>query len=179
MRTILSIIMIIASVAGFIVYIAPQYNDIQALRAEQKEYDGALANAKVLQGEREKLLTRFNEFSPEDVENLEKLLPDNIDNVKLIIELDSLAAQYGMALQDVNVAETQAQGDQVLVEESLPYGIVDLEFSVSGPYASFVSFIENIETSLRLIDIYDISFQTPTTTTNYQYRVKIRTYWLK
>lgn len=180
MRTILSILMIIASVAGFVAYISPQYGKIQDLRERQGEYDVALANARKLQAEREKLLTRFNEFERGKVEDLEKLLPDNIDNVKLIIELDSLAAQFGMALQDVNVLDqaSQTTGDPV-AQDSLPYGVVSLEFSVSGPYDRFVGFIEQVETSLRLIDVYAIDFQTPTTSNNYTYRVKVRTYWLK
>lgn len=179
MRSIIAIIMIIASVAGIIAYIVPQYNTIQEAREELAEYDVALDNATKLQAEREKLLTRFNEFSNEDVEALEKLLPDNIDNVKLIIELDALAARYGMAIQNVNVIDEVNQQQGGATEQSRPYGTVDLEFSIAGPYDRFVSFIEDVETSLRLIDVYDIVFQTPVTSNNYEYRVKIRTYWLK
>lgn len=171
--------MIIASVAGFVIFIAPRYTSVQDLRAEQKEYDTALANARELQAKREELLAKFNEFDTSDVEDLEKLLPDNIDNVKLIIELDSLASQYGMALQDVSVLDNEPTGEDILIEENLPYGTVGIEFSVTGPYNRFVDFIKNVETSLRLIDVKEITFQTSTLTSNYQYNVEVQTYWLK
>lgn len=180
MRNIISILMILASIIGIIVVIRPQYTEVQALKMEKGDLDVALGNFRKLQTEREGLLAQFKAFETKDLEDLKILLPDNIDNVKLILELDSLAAQFGLSLKDVDVVEDEKEGNDVLIKDSLAYDTVDIEFSAAGDYPDFVSFIESVETSLRLIDIYEITFQTPQTAIeDYEYNVKVRTYWLK
>lgn len=178
-RTLFSIILIVAAVIGIAMYVVPTYQGTQDARTEERQFDVALANSRRLQAARDELLAKFNAFPKNDIDRLETLLPDNIDNVKLIIELDSLALQHGLAIQNINVLETEETPQSLQESEDRSYGIVDLNFSVAGPYERFVNFIEDIEGSLRLIDVQSISFQSTTVTDNYQYELTVRTYWLK
>jgi Tfp pilus assembly protein PilO len=173
----------------------PTYNDIKELRTEGKSYNEALGNSKALQSERDKLTAKYNSFNKEDLDKLEKLLPENVDNIRLILEIEQLAAPYGMALRNVqyNKAETSttAQNSPFAAgvarqQDRKDYGTFDLEFTTYGSYANFLKFLRALENNLRIVDISSISFSannpvTPQKAASdvYEYNLKIRTYWLK
>lgn len=181
---ILSIILLLASVGSFFMVIDPTYADIKKLRVENSEYDGALNNSKQIQEYRDKLLDQYNSLTKSDLERLEKVLPSGVDNVRLVMEIDRVAARYGMTLKNVNIdserdkEEILAANTKIVGKENKPYGDIGISFNVSGTYESFNPFIKEIEESLRIIDIESISFSTQDRN-SYQYEVKLRTYWLK
>ena len=79
--------------------------------------------------------------------------------------------------------------------ENMEYGSWDLEFSTTGTYNNFLSFIRDIEQNLRIVDIASINFSSstlalggktgaggasdPALPETYKYDFKIKTYWLK
>ena len=186
-RIILPIGMIVVAVVVFVVFVVPRYDSIKAIRAEDGEYNKALSNARELQAVRDQLLSQYNTMDESNRERLEKLLPENIDNVKLILELDVLATKHGMALRDVQIRESGDETDALVAtpipeEETKEYGVTGLQLSLEGDYDNFISFLENVERSLRIIDIESVSFasQSNTLATNrYQYEVDLTTYWLR
>jgi len=180
MRFVLSIIMIIAALGAIFFFIAPRVSGISELRASEHEFTVALDNARRLDETRQQLLDRYNAFNADDLKRLKVMLPGNIDNVKLIIELDALASQYGLPLQNISVEEDKtAQDVQVIEQGGGDYGKVQLKFSVRGPYVQFVDFIDSLEHSLRIIDVRNLTFQATERTDVYQYNLDIETYWLK
>ncbi len=58
-----------------------------------------LANSKELISERDALLAKLNTFSQPDINRLQTLLPDSVDSVTLIIELNSIAHAVGMRVR--------------------------------------------------------------------------------
>ena len=78
------------AVAGgiFFLYTQPAYDNVQVLKGRIAQYDQALDKAAELQQLKQSLLSRFNAFRPEDLDRLQKLLPDHVDNVRLILDLD-------------------------------------------------------------------------------------------
>lgn len=180
MRLILAIIMILASVVGFVVYIVPNYSAAQTLRAKHAEYETILANARKLAETRDDLLKKYNGFSSTDLERLETMLPQSPDNVKFILELSGLAERSGLLLQNVKVTDDTAttnRNDRNKADE--PYGTVGLEFTIVGSYTNFTGFLEGMESSLRIVDINKVSFVALDDKTNYQYTVGVTAYWLK
>lgn len=177
----LSIIMILAAIGAIVFFAVPRYQAVADMRQEEAQLTEALANARKLEEARQDLLDRYNSFESEDLRRLETMLPDNIDNVKLIIELDALAAQYSLPLQNVTVEnnEETAPGVAVIDQGTSEYGIVQLQFTVRGPYERFVQFLQDLERSLRIIDVRSLQFQTTNEAGIYQYALVIETYWLK
>jgi Tfp pilus assembly protein PilO len=178
-----------------LVFAEPLYKDISVLRTQMASYDQALDNAKSLENERDKLTSKFNSIDPENLRRLEKLLPQNVDNIRLILEIEQLALPYGMLLKDVkyNTAETAEAGTPVLVgggARTAPkdYDVFDLEFSTSGSYNDFINFTKDLESNLRIVDIETISFSSDSSEIAgartispeiYKFNFKIKTYWLK
>ncbi len=190
-RFILPIIFIGISIGGFFMFTNPIYQELPVLRAELDSYNEALNNSKALENERDKLTSKFNSISKEDLEKLEKLLPDNIDNIRLILEIEKIASPYGMALKDVKYnaeepveANAKQAGSGGKLETNKDYKVLNMEFSVSGPYNNFINFTKDLESNLRIVDISSISFSSEVDSkTNpggsYKYNFKIKTYWLK
>lgn len=202
MRFIMPAILIGIAGAVFFVFSNPIYNEISALNSDVASYNEALDNSKMLENERDKLTSKYNAINPEDLTKLKKLLPDNVDNIRLILEIEQIALPYGMVLKDVkyNAASASAKEKDaaakgpaiqggVIGKTPKDYGIFDLEFSTSGTYDNFISFTKDLESNLRIVDISSISFSSNTTGSDsnskatgpeiYRYDFKIKTYWLK
>src|SRR3989339_324856 len=197
MRFIMPIILIGISVTVFIMFSNPFYKDITQLRTQVASYDQALSNSKALEEERDKLTTKDNAIDPENKRKLEKLLPENIDNIRLILEIGEIAAPYGMVLKDVkyNTAiDTKSDAAKTAVVlgggisqvSNKDYGVWDLGFSTVGTYNNFLNFTRDLEKNLRTVDISSVEFSSINTasgsssiTPSYKYDFKIKTYWLK
>jgi len=198
MRFIVPLLLIGISIAGFFVFISPKYEEVVALKAQVAAYDKALNNSKSLEDERDKLIKKSNDISKINKEKIEKMLPDSIDNIRLILEIEELASVYGMYLKDVRYDDEKKAEEgtpQVVqagvVDESAnqDYGIWNLEFTTEGSYSNFINFTRDIEKNLRLVDISSVQFSsitapssksaTSVSTDNYIYTFKIKTYWLK
>ncbi len=209
MRYVMPIILIGISVAVFFVFTNPFYNDVSQLRDQVASYNGALSNSKALENERDQLTKKKNSMKPENLTKLQKLLPENIDNIRLILEIEQIASPYNMVLKDIKYdANTDTKDTTAKVTTSTPvakqggasstsssskdYGVWNLSFSTTGSYANFLNFTRDLETNLRIVDVSSISFSSNASTSGgvnvsasspsletYTYNFQIKTYWLK
>lgn len=182
MKTFLPFLFLIIAGGIFFGFINPTYVEVGALRAEEATYDGALSRSRELQSVRDQLLARYNTFSEDNLTRLQRLVPDTIDNVRLILDLDGIASRYGMHVRNVSLnsgasAASRAAGGQ-LGPGDARYDYVTLSFTVSGTYDTFRAFLSDLESSLRLVDVSSISFAA-TQTGVYEYSLGLKTYWLK
>jgi len=192
-KMILSVVGFLVAGAIFFLYTQPTYDSIRVAEAQIREYDQALGRAAELQKIKQSLLSRYNAFNPSDLDRLQKLLPDHVDNVRLVLDLDNLAARHGMALQNVvisnPVSDVQAQGAvSVIGGGKQEYDSLTLRFSTVGTYESFRTFLEDIETSLRVVDLESLKLDRESGASLaseeggeplYKFDIMIRTYWLK
>lgn len=201
MRFIIPVILTGISLAAFFVFTNPIYDDISLLQTQVASYNEALDNAKALENERDKLTAKYNSISPDNLIKLQKLLPENIDNIRLILEIEQIALPYGMVLKDVKYSTTTKQDTDTTpvtagvvqgggAAQSKDYGVWDLEFSTVGSYNNFLNFTRDLQKNLRIVDISSIQFSSGSDTRlsvppnstyveAYQYYFKIKTYWLK
>ena len=202
MRFITPIIFIGIAGAFFFMVTNPMYNSISDVKAQAASYNDALNTSKTLESERDALTTKYNAIDPDDLTKLQKLLPDNVNNIRLILEIEQIAAPYGMTLTNIKYdatgvtgttdTTTVVQGGSAPSASNKDYGTFNLEFSTSGTYDNFMNFTKNLESNLRIVDISSISFSSDSSsgaTTGvsakagspevYNYDFKIKTYWLK
>lgn len=188
-RTLISLLFLGGAGALFFLYTKPAYDGVREIQVQITQYDQALSKAAELQRLKQSLLSRYNTFNPEDVDRLHKLLPDHVDNVRLILDLDTLASQHGFALQNVVVdAPTSAPvgSDQSMVigPNRETYDSLTLKFATSGTYPDFTRFMKAVETSLRLVDVVSLNMDADasdpdTKEPRYRFDITLRTYWLK
>ncbi len=180
MKFILPLGLIVISLAAFLVFISPNYNQIQELKTESASYDEALTNSKALEDQRDKLTAKYNAIDQDDLKKLQKLLPENVDNIRLVLEIGQLAAPYGMVLKNIKynttndttsakkvtpvtpgaVGAVSAQGNSnpSLASSNKSYGVWDLGFSVVGTYNNFINFTKDLENNLRIVDVSSVQF---------------------
>jgi Tfp pilus assembly protein PilO len=156
-KLVLAIIMFIAAGATVIGYVSPTYTAALKVKETVATYDQALQKATEVQNLKRGLLAKLNEFSGANVERLEKLLPDHIDNVHLVLDLDGMATQRGLTLSSVEVHREGAAGGEKkagsvslagAIEKQQKYQSVVLTFSVVSTYADFNTFIRDLDALL-------------------------------
>lgn len=190
MRFVIAILGFGIAVAVFMFYTRPAYDKVKALQSEIAQYDQALQRAGELQRLKQALLSRYNAFDPVDIERLSKLLPDHVDNVRLVLDLDNLASRNGLAIQNVVIgseARSAGSGGQVSANivggNSKAYDSLTLKFSTQSSYPGFVRFMEDLETSLRIVDLVALTMVNTSADAAkepvYRFDITIRTYWLK
>lgn len=178
--------------AIFFVYTQPTYDKTQTIRAQIKEYDQALSKAAELQKLKDTLLSRLNAFNPADIDRLQKLLPDHVDNVRLILDMDQMASKRGMALDNVDISKsdtTQTTTIGAIGTDTTKYESLLLKFGTTGTYNDFLVFMSDLQSSLRIVDLVDLNFE-PTGSSvlvpganqpepTYRFALTLKTYWLK
>lgn len=193
-RTVIAAIAFISAGAIFFLYTQPAYDEVQASQAQIDQYNSALEKATELQTLKQSLLSRYNAFDPNALSRLQKLLPDHVDNIALILELDSIATKYGLGLQNVDIASSGSQATAqtgalgAIGASRQSYDSLTLTFSTQGTYGTFLQFLTDLETSLRIVDLVSLTVA-PSGTSNtaagrpaepvYNYGITLRTYWLK
>jgi len=195
MKNIFSIIFIAGAIASFVMIVQPRYKEIQELQKKSGELEQVLANARRLQSLRDELLEKKNSLNQTDLTRLEKMVPNSVDNVKLILELQNIANQYSLQIEAANTSKEEGEENSKegskegskdkdkkeasLVDvESRDYGIITLNFNITGNYQNFLSFLRDIERNLRVTDIRNVAFSSDGTGT-YSFQLSLDTYWLK
>lgn len=177
MKMLTPLVLIIAAIALFFGYTDPQYKEIQVLKKEQNEYKMVIQKADQLQKKRDALQAKYRDMPEEDKVRLDKLLPDTVDNVRLILGLQQIADLQGLTLKNISVDTGKGKGSTSDLDTK-SYGTIKIDFSVTAPYDIFLRFISDLEKSLRLVDVVEFSLTAPKSDV-YEYNVKIQTYWLR
>ena len=136
---------------------------------------------------------------------MNKMLPNTVENVKLIIDFDKMLQnmveeRQTLALYKTNeVSNTGSKKISIESPRIVPglvtdtgydasrLGVVNFSFAVTLTYSDFLAFLDRIEHSTRILDIDSISFSAPATGPGivstqepiYTFNVSLRTYWLK
>jgi Tfp pilus assembly protein PilO len=156
---------------------------IKALQVEKERLNEAAGHARELRERINELASQYNSLPPERVARLDHLLPDTVDNVQLIVDINNIAKGHGMEIKDIKVKTEDERTNTPVTSRpgSMELGEVGLGFSVAGPYDVFLTFLTDLALSLRVVDIDAISLTAATAAdkSDYQYNVDINTYWLK
>jgi Tfp pilus assembly protein PilO len=183
-KGIISFVFLAGAIALFAFYTKPSYDGLEAVQQQIDQYDQALEKADELQRLKQSLLSRYNSFNPEDINRLYRLLPDHVDNVRLVLDIDTLASKHGLALQNVviSAAATEDEAQEIIGPSFQEHGELSIGFATTGQYDRFVSFLTDLERGLRIVDVVQLKI-TPTASGSgepvYRFDIVLRTYWLK
>lgn len=206
MKSILSIILLLAAALLFFFFTKPKIDVLQAQQLEVQRLEAAISNAKKLDSRIDALTKIKNGISNADREKMQAMLPDNVENVKLIIDFDKMLQAMVEERGTANRYKTDGQQGLISIEspkitqatgvnqfnsniDSSKLGVANLAFTVSLTYSDFIEFLNRIEHSKRIMDIESIDFTAPSdlgTAANalnvdpvYTFNVSLKTYWLR
>jgi hypothetical protein len=148
------------------------FAEVKNTDAERAKYDEAIVQAQKLNQELAFKLTQKRGYQSTQTERLDVLVPAEINEVKILTDLSKLATDRNMLFGNVTVENTEGESNSNQVEQmddeegssrQLAYSEIastELTFSVFGTYEQFKSFLADIERSLVLMEITNISFTT-------------------
>lgn len=174
MKNLTPIILVVVALGIFFWQVKPLYGVVNGLRAESKEYDEALLIANELEELRGDLADKLRSFSPEDLARLEKFLPSYMDNIRTVIDVNSVAAKYNIALKNIKTAE-------VAPPTGAPraFSAASIGFDFSSSYTNAVNFLRDLETSLRLMDVRSLTIKPASGAgSGYDFSIALHTYWI-
>jgi Tfp pilus assembly protein PilO len=163
MNLLIPIILIAISVGAFFAFIDPEYKKVQALGNIDKEFRSKIKQGEEIR-EKKRVITKEYEdnVSKDDLDRLKKMLPDNMNNVELIVDIDRIAKQDKIRIGEISLLRNSDQKKEVTtairIVEAKNYESVNLSFSFITNYDNFKSFVDKIRKSLRLLDIVSVNF---------------------
>lgn len=182
-RNILAIILMLISIALTATFTNGKYRAVKAVQAENQKYIDANSKFDELIEARDKVLQEINSIPKEDIEDrLDKMVPDNIDNVRLIIDVTGIVAKYGVSVKNIktSAADTSSSASKDKKTSSTPKpSPVTLTFSMTTSYTNMIDILRDIEKSLRILDISRITFNSNDINNQYDFNIELKTYWLK
>jgi len=198
MKLFLPISLIIVSIILLVTIINPYYKDVSSYNEAISAYNLALDNSSNLQKTQDALIEKYKNIKQEDKDRLDHFLPNTINNIKFILEIEKIASLHNLQIKDINFRSDQqpstdgtASGNTSTTlagSSNVLYGIFPLTFTVDADYDTFLSFLKDLELNLRLIDVQSISFSVPAPVAKtvggvdpniYSYSLNVQTYWLK
>ena len=173
------IILILLSIGLFYTFTGDKYEEAKGRQALANEYSGILDNISDIAELRDTLELQYEALPADDIERINKILPENNDTVRLALDLDDIAARHGIALKTIN---TNTGSDSISQTISLPdensSGKVTVNLKFVASYNDFLDFMADLESNLRLMDIKSLSFRSDDKGL-YDYDVSFTTYWLR
>ncbi len=179
MKLIVPLILIISAIIGGYLVIIPLYGEVQVLSADTVQYKAAIKKGEEFNELISKLIAQRQDLPDEDVDRLVKMIPDNVDNVRLIIEIDEIAKKYSTGIRNIRVGDSKQTSTDRTKRVDNSSGAITLGFGVQMPYEKFALFLKDLESNLRLADITALSFIPTDIGNSYDFNLTLRTYWLK
>jgi Tfp pilus assembly protein PilO len=158
---------------------SPMYADVQTLNTEKAGYDQAIQDLAQITTTMQTLQQKLDSLPAADREKIETLLPEKPDTVKLVSDIDTIAARNGISMTDVSFTAANADSGRSVAgaPPARSYQSGAINFSFSSDYAHLRSFILEMESSLRLVDIRSVT-ATIGEKGVISYKVNAETYWL-
>jgi Tfp pilus assembly protein PilO len=179
-KQIIAIVLFVLAGAVFFGYTKPTYDQVRTHQVKVSQLDQLLEQRKSFDAKKAQLISMLNAFPPDNLLRLKRMLPDHVDNVRLILDLNSLASRSGVVLSNFDTSATAVpnEGDKLSLTSQGPVESLDLSVSATGNYSSFKSFLKGAELSLRPLDLIDLTIDDSNTGV-YSYTMTFRIYWLR
>lgn len=185
MKKAIPFILIALAVIIFFLFIDPLNDEVKDLSKRKADNDTMLELAEELQRKRDRIHDAFNGISVDEREELEKLLPNTVDNVRLILDINNVAEQYGIVIKNITVSRDgerdTKRGNNIVssVDTTGDIGIITLGFSIDATYDVFINFMKDLEEALRVVDIRALDIEAGGEDVFLSFGVTLDTYWLR
>lgn len=163
-KVITPVLLLIVAIGLFFTYSKPAYKNLQDFQAQESEIDDAILEA-------DKLVTRYESLRKDktsikeiDLKNLSLMLPDNIDIVGLILDIDRMTSNHNVEISSflipyVSPASSKNQAVNTTQSENDYIGSAIITVSVEGTYFDFKNFLFELEKSMTLFDVTSLKIK--------------------
>jgi len=176
---------ILIAISGVILftYIQPTFESMRETQDETQEYREALDNAAAFNQELTRLVNQVDSFPTTQRRDLERYLPEQVDSVAVMRDIETIVANNGMALNGLTAAEeaslpyfVPAQGQPQGEETDDALTATVFTTSVLGTYESFKSLLRDFERNAYPLEVVGITFTPDEESSVYTFTLEIETY---
>ncbi len=151
---------------------------------KKQQYEQSLETVSNIENTKNELLTKFNNISAEDKKDIETVLPNSMNFVRLVSQIDAVAAKYGISINKTSSkAINDPSGNSADGTQSAKlYNSATIGFSFDASYDKFNVFMDDLEKSMRVLDIRSVKLNSQKDKDQdnvYSYDIEFETYWLK
>lgn len=176
MTTFASYILIAFSLLYAFAY--PFWTEVSLKMEEKTKYQKIIEDVNMLNQRKDQILSQMDSISPENQNRINSFMPSALDFVKLTSDINAVGSKYGISVDRVNSTKRdRSVGNSI--EEAQPakvYDTASINFGFSSSYQNFIKFVNDLESSLRILDINTVSIN-PKEGGVYDFTMEMDTYW--
>ncbi len=188
-RNVIATILIVLAIGIYFTVTQSVMDQAGQVQVINTQYQAAIESANKSIVALNQVISSYNNISQNDRDRLDKIVPNSVDNIRLIIDLNGVALKHGFSLQKIKTSVPDSAGTKqnpgqavATANQSSNPGpkldTVNIGFEVSAPYIQFKGFMQDLEADLRLLDVTSLSMAA-TDSGVYTYKVSLKTYWLR
>jgi hypothetical protein len=191
-RNTTALLLVVLAIGIYFSFTRGQLTRNKAIKAVNDEYSSAIRNAQELIRIRDEVLNQYKAISAEDQVRLDKMIPSTVDNIRLIIDLKNIALRHGFSLKNIKataspttpgagpgaIAGVGGGPSKVAGLGNPSLDTVSVSFTASAPYLQYLSFLQDVEASLRIMDVTRLGVKAEDSGI-YEFTTELKTYWLR
>lgn len=155
----------------FFVWALPYYDGISVLNTAVKQRQDLLAGRSVIIDHVKELNKQYQQESS-GINQLSSIVPSKKSLAEVVSAIENITSKNGVQLVSSNVSDHKNE------DPNTPYNTLTVEMGLGGSYASLVSFLQSLEKSIRLLDVFSINAETGFAGT-LNFKVTANAYYLK
>ena len=172
----ISTLLIIGSAVVLFTLILPEVKNVQQLRGKRASLASVVSEEKSTVENVSRLLNEYKSIS--DIQkSLSSTLPPSESISSLMNQLNGIAETSGVFIDSLDLQfvpiRTTTKKDSIIVQP----GTIRVTMSLTAPYESIKTYIESLETNIRIIDMYSIKVSEGGKTDILKYRLVVDTYY--
>ncbi len=174
-----SLALLIASFFVFISLIRPEYARINQLRGDLASKEETYANQEKIISEVKNLLDQYDSIAGLR-DAVSRAIPQEEDYATALNQVASLARVSGLFLESIEPTLVSPKGTTSLSSQtpSLPVlRTLQMNLKLIGPYDGFKTFLERIETNIRVMDTANITIIPSSSQSSYTYTLVVKAYY--
>lgn len=172
---------IIASIILVVFFTEPQINEIRKINEEIVDYKETTKKYNDVEKKIEALKAEQGKIALINLDRLDTLVPDMIDTTRILVDVEELARSNRVLFGNVTIGnlESPAPSSKKGTDDAQVGNLIahDISFEVIGTYEQFKAFLKDMEGSLSLMEITNLSF-TASEGNFHQFYVTMRVYAL-
>ncbi len=168
-KVIIILVNLLVSIALVFVFADPLWNSVKSLRVDIDKRGQEVKKVEQFLAKVQELEKEYQEMGGEGVKDIVSVLPKEKDLPYLMNQFEVLAASNGLLLESLKFnEEIEREGkDSKLsqkklnqTEEIIPlFPYLSVEIRLNGSYQGLKSYLEDLENSVRLMDVKEIGFR--------------------
>lgn len=174
---------ILAALGLFFFFISPRMDAVNALEMQIDTYESTIEHYNTFNQKVQTLLSAKESISATDRERLDRMLPVRADGTRTLVDLETMAKSNGLFFgnvvadkpEPILLPETAAEFLGAEDQGKLMLMRNPISFEVIGTYDQFKRFLAQLESSLELMEITDLSL-TSSTDNFQQFSITLQTY---